>query len=85
LYFQGHYKTTLFFIYRLSSFASKQLTEGNPDFTDLSDINRPVKMAERFHKIYDYEWTTSLDSLTKGSICLTEEKAISVLMDIIKI
>lgn len=79
------YKTTLCFIYRLSSFASKQLTEGNPDFTDLSDMNRPDKMAERFHKIYDDEWTTSLESLTKGSICLTEEKAISVLMDIIKV
>jgi len=82
------YKTTLCFIYRLSSFASKQLTEGNPDFTDLSDSNRPVKMAERFHKIYDDEWTTSLESLThakKGSICLAEEEAISLLMDIIKV
>jgi hypothetical protein len=78
----------LFFIYRLSSFASEQPTDGNPDFTELSDINRPVKMVERFHKIYDNEWTTSLDSLTHaktGSVCLTEEEAISVLMDIIKV
>jgi hypothetical protein len=50
LYFQGHYKFTLFFIYRLSSFASEQPTDGNPDFTELSDINRPVKMAERFQR-----------------------------------
>jgi hypothetical protein len=45
-------------------------------------------MTERFHKIYDDEWTTSLESLThakKGSICLAEEEAISVLTDIIKV
>jgi hypothetical protein len=45
-------------------------------------------MAARFHKIYDNEWTTSLDSLTHaktGSISLAEEEAISVLMDIIKV
>jgi hypothetical protein len=53
----------LFFIYRLSSFASEQPTDGNPDFTDLSDINRPVKMAERFHKIYDDEWTNVVAEL----------------------
>ena len=51
-------------------------------------MNRPVKMAERFRKIYDDEWTTSLESLTypkRGSSCLDEEEAISLLMDIIKV
>lgn len=73
---------------RLSGFASKQLTEGNPDFTDLSDKNRPTKIAEMFHNIYDEEWTTALEALThvkKGSEPRTEEQAIKLLMEIIKV
>lgn len=72
---------------RLSGFASKQLTEGNPDFTDLSDKNRPTRIAEMFHNIYDEEWTTALEALThvkKGSEPRTEEQAIKLLMEIIK-
>lgn len=72
---------------RLSGFASKQLTEGNPDFTDLSDKNRPTKIAEMFHNIYDEEWTSALEALThvkKGSEPRTEEQAIKLLMEVIK-
>ncbi|CAG2229831.1 unnamed protein product [Mytilus edulis] len=48
----------------LSGFASKALTEGNPDFTDLSYKNRPTRIAEAFHNVYDDEWTTALKALT---------------------
>lgn len=72
---------------RLSGFASKQLTVGNPDFTDLSDKNRPINLAEKFHMIYDEEWTTALEALThkkKGSELNNEETAIKLLMEVIK-
>ncbi|XP_061170066.1 uncharacterized protein LOC133179296 [Saccostrea echinata] len=48
---------------RLSSFASKQLTEGNAAFTDLSDKNRPTKIGEKFGLIYDDEWSEVFDEL----------------------
>ncbi|XP_052076062.1 uncharacterized protein LOC127714130 [Mytilus californianus] len=70
---------------RLSGFASKQLTEGNPNFTDLSDKNRPTRIAENFHAVYDDEWTNALEVLSatkKGN--LTEEQAIHKLMNLVK-
>lgn len=70
---------------RLSGFASKQLTEGNPNFTDLSDKNRPTKIAENFHNVYDEEWTNALEVLSaKRQSSRNEEEAIYILMDIIK-
>lgn len=70
---------------RLSGFASKQLTEGNPNFTDLSDKNRPTRIAENFHAVYDDEWTNALEVLSstkKGNF--TEEQAIHKLMNLVK-
>ncbi|VDI52068.1 Hypothetical predicted protein [Mytilus galloprovincialis] len=73
---------------RLSGGTVKQLTEGNPDFTDLGgDKNRPTKIAEMFHNIYDEEWITVLEALThvkKGSEPRTAEQAIKLLKEIIK-
>lgn len=74
--------------YRLSGFASKQLTQGNPDFADLSDKNRPSKIAEFFHNIYDDEWTSALEALThtkRGSTSQSEEDVIIFLMEIIQV
>lgn len=74
------------FFFRLSGFASKQLTEGNPNFTDLSDKNRPTKIAEYFHNVYDEEWTNALEVLSaKRQSSRNEEEAIFILMDIIKV
>ncbi|XP_071125610.1 uncharacterized protein [Mytilus edulis] len=70
---------------RLSGFASKQLTEGNPNFTDLSDKNRPTKIAENFHAVYDDEWTNALEVLSsprKGK--MIEDEAIHKLMNLVK-
>ncbi|VDI52067.1 Hypothetical predicted protein [Mytilus galloprovincialis] len=69
----------------LSGFASKQLTEGNPNFTDLSDKNRPTKIAENFHAVYDDEWTNALEVLSsprKGK--MIEDEAIHKLMNLVK-
>lgn len=54
-----------FFICRLSEIAGAKVTEGNPSITDLSDPNRPIKLAERFGEIYDGPWTDLLEECTK--------------------
>lgn len=74
--------------YRLSGFASKQLTEGIPDFSYLSNKSSPSKIAEYFHNIYDDEWPSALEVLThskRGSTSQSEEDAIVFLMEIIQV
>lgn len=67
---------------RLSSFASKQLTEGNAAFTDLSDKNRPTKIGERFGLIFDDEWSEAFEELTGGG--MDDQSVISNLLQIIQ-
>ncbi|XP_060601829.1 golgin subfamily A member 6-like protein 7 [Ruditapes philippinarum] len=48
---------------RLSKFAGNKLVENNPAITDLSDSNRPTKLAEYFSELYDNEWTDAFEAL----------------------
>ncbi|KAK3602320.1 hypothetical protein CHS0354_007113 [Potamilus streckersoni] len=48
---------------RLSHFAANKMKSGNPDITDLSDPNRPSKLAEDFGELYCNEWTDALEYL----------------------
>ncbi|VDI72788.1 Hypothetical predicted protein [Mytilus galloprovincialis] len=50
---------------RLSSVDGSMLTENKPNITDLNDPNRATKLAEKWCKIFDDEWTDALDSLEK--------------------
>lgn len=50
---------------RLSQLAGVQMTENNPNVTDLSDINRPINLGEDFSEIYDNEYTDVLVHLKK--------------------
>lgn len=68
---------------RLSSFASKQLTEGNAAFTDLSDKNRPTKIGERFGLIFDDEWSEAFEELKDGG--MDDQSVISKLLQIIQV
>ncbi|XP_056013044.1 centrosomal protein of 128 kDa-like isoform X2 [Ostrea edulis] len=54
-----------YWITRLSEIAGAKVTEGNPSIKDLSDPNRPIKLAERFGEIYDGPWTDLLEECTK--------------------
>ena len=45
------------FFSRFSKVAAAQLTHDNPNIADLSDKNRPTKLAEAFSELYDNEWT----------------------------
>lgn len=42
---------------------SEKLTDNNPNITDLSDMNRPTKIAERFTELYNNEWTEAFETL----------------------
>ena len=35
----------------------------NPNIADLSDTNRPTKLAESFSELYDNEWTNAFEEL----------------------
>ncbi|XP_060565678.1 uncharacterized protein LOC132724741 [Ruditapes philippinarum] len=48
---------------RLSAIASSRLRDNNANITDLSDQNRPTKVAESFSVVYDNEWTDAFDVL----------------------
>lgn len=67
---------------RLSSFASKQLSEGNPNVADLSDQNRPTKIGEKFGSLYDDEWSEAFDAITTPE--KSEDDAIKYLINIIQ-
>lgn len=43
-------------IFRLSKFASQQLTEGNPNIADVSDTHRPTRLGEMYSQLFDDEW-----------------------------
>jgi hypothetical protein len=45
------------FLCRLSAIA------GDPDIMELSDPNRPMKIAEKFTEMYDNDWADSMDAL----------------------
>ncbi|XP_078323987.1 uncharacterized protein LOC111125351 isoform X2 [Crassostrea virginica] len=51
---------------RLSEVAGSKLTAGNPNITDLSDSNRPTKIAEQFSELYDNLWTDVFEKLCKN-------------------
>ena len=52
---------------RLSEVAGARLKNNNPAIADLSDQNRPSKLAEQFSELYDNEWTDTAEEL-KGII-----------------
>lgn len=63
---------------RLSKEMSSKLNHKNPNITDLSDSNRPTKIAEKYNELYDNEWTDALEELTEERY--KEEGAIAELL-----
>lgn len=63
--------------------AGAKLKDNNPNITDLSDPNRPLKVAEQFSELYDKEWTNALESLI---LAKTEETtSITMLFDTVSV
>lgn len=69
--------------FRLSSFASKQLTTNNPNIADLSDRNRPTKLGEKFEQLYDNEWSEAFEYLKE--IPMDEDQILKTLVDISRV
>ncbi|XP_060587566.1 girdin homolog, partial [Ruditapes philippinarum] len=67
---------------RLREQLSVKLWDNNPDIVHLSDPNRATKLAEMFGELYDNEWTNAFSVLEDD---LTEEHAITVLLDIVMV
>ena len=50
---------------------------------DLSDPNRPLKLAEKFTEIYDNQWNIAMEKLE--GLGVDEEKGIQILLEIITV
>lgn len=59
----------------------QKLTDNNPNIADLSDQNRPTKLAERFTELYDNQWTDAFEILDNGN----EKETIGTLFKILKV
>ncbi|XP_062621113.1 uncharacterized protein LOC134282722 [Saccostrea cucullata] len=69
---------------RLSKIASDKLTDGNPNFADLSDRNRPTKIGEKFGLVYDEEWSEAFEEI-KTNQKKDDVETYNILMQIVKI
>ncbi|XP_060567418.1 uncharacterized protein PF3D7_1120000-like [Ruditapes philippinarum] len=65
---------------RLSKAASSKLRDNNPNITDLSDQNRPTKVAEKLSELYDNQWTDAFDILEHQ---MEEKQVIQTLLKIL--
>ena len=54
---------------------------GNVNIADLSDPNRPTKLAEQFSELYDNDWTDAFEELG----ALEEEERIKFLLKILQV
>lgn len=73
----------IFFFYRLSAYAGEKLRLNNPGLADLSDENRPNKLAEKFSELYDNDWTDALESLADTN--QTEESQTQELLHMLQV
>lgn len=71
--------------FRVSKIAGSKLTDNNPGITDLSDPNRPTRLAEIFGEIYDNVWTDTLEGLNKPKRIKTEKEAVLHMASILKV
>jgi hypothetical protein len=69
----------LFCVLRLSTLASSRLRDNNPNITDLSDQNRPTKIAEKMAELYDNQWTDAFDALEQTD--KNEKEIITMLLE----
>lgn len=66
--------------------AGRKLTDNNPNIADLSDTNRPTKLAEQYSQIYDNEWTEAFEYLDGlKDYKEDDKKAINVLFQTISV
>lgn len=69
---------------KISEIAGARLKSNNPAIADLSDQNRPSKLAEKFSELYDNEWTDATEEL-KGVIKSKEKSEEEMEIIVIKL
>ena len=76
---------------KLTDIMGRKLLDGNPNITDLSDANRPTKIAEKWVELYDNTWTDAMEDceaqgskLDNASKEENEVKAVKNLHDFIE-
>ena len=57
----------------------QKLTDANPNIADLSDLNRPTKLTERYTELYDNQWTDAYDLIDNGDESVTIEALLAIL------
>ncbi|KAL4230974.1 hypothetical protein ACF0H5_011347 [Mactra antiquata] len=67
---------------RLSRIIGEKLTDNIPDIAELSDENRPTKIAERYSELFDNEWTDAYEAVEE--IIKDENATISCLLRTLK-
>jgi len=63
---------------------SAKLTDNNPNIADLSDLNRPTKLAEQLSELYDNTWTDLFENLTEQNE-LDDQKAVEAILELFKV
>jgi len=66
----------------LSAIASSQNRNNKSDILDLSDQNRPTKIAEKMSDLYDNAWTNAYEELEDN---MEEKEIIQMLLHIFKV
>ncbi|XP_069129201.1 myosin-4-like [Argopecten irradians] len=73
---------------RISKEAGAKLTDNNSTICDLSDPNRPTKLAEMFSELYDNEWTEAFEEVLGSQYCtkeMNEKETIGFLLHILSV
>ena len=65
----------------LSAITAAQVKENNPNFSDLSDPNRPEKLGEQMSLLYDDQWTDATEAL--ADLKLDDDAVVKTLLDIL--
>ena len=60
------------------------MKDNNPSIADLSDPNRPERLAEQFREIYDNAWTDVLDIITEN-MEVTDEIAVKQIVQALQV
>ena len=58
----------------------QKLTDNNPNIADLSDRNRPTKLAERYTELYDNQWTDAFEIINNNN----DNETIGLLLHLLK-
>lgn len=62
-----------------------KLSKQNPDIADLSDENRPTKIAEKFSELYDNQWTDAFEAVEKLHPGIDEDQRVKILIQLLMV